>query len=37
MTMSVITAMIMAKNYYVTGKSGEAKKINLPRDLVIWE
>ena len=26
-----------AKEYYVTGKSGEAKKISLPRDLVIWE
>ena len=26
-----------AKEYYVTGKSGEAKKILLPRDLVIWE
>lgn len=26
-----------AKEYYVTGKSGEAKKIALPRELVIWE
>lgn len=26
-----------AKEYYVTGKSGEAKKISLSRDLVIWE
>ena len=26
-----------AKEYYVTGKSGAAKKISLPRDLVIWE
>ena len=23
--------------YSITGKSGEAKKISLPRDLVIWE
>ena len=27
----------MAKYYYVEGKRGEAKKIMLPRDLVIWE
>jgi len=27
----------LAKNYFVTGKRGEAKKIALPRDLVIWE
>lgn len=27
----------LAKNYYVTGERGEAKKITLPRDLVIWE
>ena len=27
----------LAKEYYVTGKSGEAKKISLPRDLVIWD
>ena len=27
----------MAKSYYVDGLRGEAKKISLPRDLVIWE
>lgn len=27
----------MAKHYYIDGKRGEAKKIALPRDLVIWE
>ena len=27
----------LADHYYITGKSGEEKKITLPRDLVIWE
>lgn len=27
----------LAKNYFVTGERGEAKKIVLPRDLVVWE
>ena len=27
----------LAKNYFITGERGEAKKITLPRDLVIWE
>ena len=27
----------LAKNYFVTGERGEAKKIALPRDFVIWE
>ncbi len=27
----------LAKNYFVTGERGEAKKITLPRDLVIWK
>ena len=27
----------LAKNYIVTGERGEAKKISLPRDLVVWE
>ena len=27
----------MAKHYYVDGPRGEAKKITLPRDLVVWE
>lgn len=27
----------LAVNYYITGKRGEAKKITLPRELVIWE
>lgn len=27
----------LAENYCITGKRGEAKKISLPRDLVIWE
>lgn len=27
----------MAKNYYIRGERGEAKKISLPRDLVVWE
>jgi hypothetical protein len=27
----------MAKHYYVDGPRGEAKKISLPRELVVWE
>ena len=27
----------MLANYIISGKSGEAKKISLPRDLVVWE
>lgn len=27
----------LADQYYITGKSGEQKRITLPRDLVIWE
>lgn len=27
----------MAKHYYIDGPRGEAKKISLPKDLVIWE
>lgn len=27
----------LAKNYFVTGERGEAKKITLPRNLVVWE
>lgn len=27
----------MAKHYYITGQRGEAKKITLPRDLIVWE
>ena len=27
----------MAKYYYIEGKRGEAKKISLPRNLVLWE
>ena len=27
----------LAKNYFVTGERGEAKKVILPRDLVVWE
>ena len=27
----------LVDHYYITGKSGEEKKITLPRDLVIWE
>ena len=27
----------LAKNYYITGERGEAKKIALPRNMVIWE
>jgi hypothetical protein len=27
----------MAKSYYVDGPRGEAKKIVLPRNLVVWE
>ena len=27
----------LAKNYFITGKRGEAKKITLPRNLVVWE
>ena len=27
----------LAKNYYIYGRRGEAKKISLPRDLVVWE
>lgn len=27
----------VAEHYYIKGQRGEAKKISLPRDLVIWE
>jgi len=27
----------MAQHYYIYGKRGETKKIDLPRDLVVWE
>lgn len=27
----------LAKHYYISGWRGEAKKISLPRDLVVWE
>ena len=27
----------LADQYYIVGRSGEPKKITLPRDLVIWE
>ena len=27
----------IARHYYIDGRRGEAKKISLPRDLVIWE
>ena len=27
----------LADQYYIVGKSGEQKRITLPRDLVIWE
>ena len=27
----------MAKSYYIDGLRGEAKKISLPRNLVVWE
>ena len=27
----------LAQHYYIKGKRGEAKKVPLPRDLVIWE
>lgn len=27
----------MAKQYYINGRRSEAKKVSLPRDLVIWE
>ena len=27
----------LAKHYYIDGLRGEAKKIALPRDLVVWE
>ena len=27
----------MARHYYIDGHRGEAKKITLPRELVIWE
>ena len=27
----------MARHYYIDGRRGEAKKIALPRDLVVWE
>lgn len=27
----------LARNYFITGDRGEAKKITLPRDLVVWE
>ncbi len=27
----------IARNYYITGERGEAKKILLPQDLIVWE
>ncbi|MBO4719775.1 MAG: hypothetical protein J5658_07880 [Prevotella sp.] len=27
----------MARHYYIDGSRGEAKKISLPRNLVVWE
>lgn len=27
----------MARHYYIDGRRGEAKKISLPRDLIVWE
>jgi hypothetical protein len=27
----------LAQHYYIDGKRGNAKKIALPRDLVVWE
>ena len=27
----------LARHYYIDGLRGEAKKIALPRDLVVWE
>lgn len=27
----------LAKNYYITGNRGEAKRISLPRELLVWE
>ena len=27
----------MARHYYIDGLRGEAKKIDLPRNLVVWE
>ena len=27
----------LAQHYYIDGPRGEAKKISLPRDLVVWE
>jgi len=27
----------MARHYYIDGRRGEAKKISLPRELVVWE
>lgn len=27
----------VAEQYYIQGARGEAKKITLPRDLVVWE
>lgn len=27
----------LAKEYFITGKKGEPKRITLPKDLIIWE
>jgi hypothetical protein len=27
----------LAKNYYITGVKGEAKKITLPQELITWD
>lgn len=27
----------IARNYYITGERGEAKKILLPQDMIVWE
>ena len=32
-----VDASLTGPIYYIDGKSGEAKKIALPRDLVVWE
>ena len=34
---AAVTDATLLDQYAITGKSGEAKKISLPRELVVWD
>ena len=36
-TFASLLGSYLSESYYIKGKRGEAKKISLPRDLVVWE